>query len=387
VIFTDVRFVLLVVLCWLSFFGLPRRYRAHVVTFWGVVFYGIFAGRYLPLMILLVLGVYVLTRLRLGLAAVLIVAALLGYFKLGVMGSGVPGVDTAVGSTGAVLIPLGFSFLAFELMHFAIERRRGRLDGASLVDVAAFAFFFPCRIAGPIKRFPEFTAAVASAEPSVDNVYAGVLRILMGLAKKFMVADVLALTVAEGGYAGSPAHAWTVVLAYSLQIFFDFSAYSDIAIGVSRMLGVTVPENFRWPYFSPNIQEFWNRWHITLSSWVRTYVFLPTGHELFRTRLRRYPVVVAAASYLVSFLIIGAWHGLMANYLLWGAYHGLLLTGYHVTRAYTPAAVVANPLYRSTLAKAGGTVITFGLVSIGWVPFMSDLPGAWRLVRLMLGLA
>jgi len=383
VIVTELRFILLVAACWASFFGVPRRYRPHALTFWGIVFYGLYAGRYLPLIVALVLGVHLLSRPRSAWIAVGGVAALLGYFKFGVVSSGVAAMGVTVGPGAAVLMPLGFSFLAFELMHFAIERRRGRIGAASFVDLAAFAFFFPCRIAGPIKRFADFTAAVARAEASLDNVYSGLMRILVGLVKKVVIADVLALTVAEIGYAATPAHVWKVVLVYSLQIFFDFSAYSDIAIGVSRVLGVTVPENFRWPYLSPNIQEFWNRWHITLSSWVRDYVFLPLGHELFRTRLRRDPLVIAAASYLVSFVVIGAWHGLMLNYLVWGAYHGVLLTGYHAARARMPQAVTRSPLYRSRVAGAAGTAITFGLVSVGWVPFMTNLPEAWRLLRLM----
>jgi alginate O-acetyltransferase complex protein AlgI len=387
VIFTELRFVLLVAVCWVSFFGVPRRFRAHVLAFWGVVFYGLYAGRYLPLIVALVLGVHLLSKPRSAWMAVAGVAAVLGYFKVGAGGFGVTAMGITVGSGAAVLMPLGLSFLAFELMHFAIERRRGRIGQASLVDLAAFAFFFPCRVAGPIKRFPDFMSAVARAEASLDDVYAGMLRILMGLVKKVVIADTLALSVAEIGYAATPGHVWKIVLAYSLQIFFDFSAYSDIAIGVSRVLGVTVPENFRWPYLSPNIQEFWRRWHITLSSWVRDYVFLPLGHAWFRTRLRRDPLVIAAATYLVSFLVIGAWHGLMVNYLVWGAYHGLLLTGYHAVRVLMPSAITASALYRSPAASAAGAVITFVCVSVGWVPFMTNLPDAWRLLRIMFGVA
>jgi len=383
VIFTELRFIVLVAACWVSFFTLPARYRAHVLTLWGVVFYGVYAGRYLPLVVALVLGVYILSQPRSAWVAVAGVAAVLCYFKAGAGGADVVPAGTTIASSAAALIPLGLSFLAFELMHFAIERRRGRIGDVPLVDLAAFAFFFPCRVAGPIKRFPDFKQAVKHAEASVDNVYAGLVRIALGLVKKFALADVLALTVAEASYAQTPAHVWKIVLAYSLQIFFDFSAYSDIAIGVSRVLGIRVPENFRWPYLSPNIQEFWNRWHMTLSSWVRDYVFLPLGHELFRTRLRRAPLLIAGLSYFTSFLVIGAWHGLASNYLVWGLYHGALLTGHHVFRASLPRVVAASGLYRSPFTRVAGTVLTFGLVSVGWVPFMTTLPNAWRLLRLM----
>lgn len=383
-IFTELRFVLLVAVCWVSFFGVQRRHRPHVLTFWGVVFYLVFAGRYLPLVVGMLFGVHVLTRRRLSWVALAGVAIVLAYFKFGVLSSGV----TPMGVSGAeVLIPLGLSFLAFELIQFTIESRRGRVGQTSLVELAAFAFYFPCRIAGPIKRFSAFKTSIEQAEASIDNIYAGVLRILMGLFKKVVIADVLALTVAELSYASTPGHVWRVVIAYSLQIFFDFSAYSDIAIGVSRVLGIAVPENFRWPYLSPNIQEFWNRWHISLSSWIRDFVFLPMGHALFRTRLRRGPALVATISYLVSFLVIGAWHGLLANYLVWGAYHGLLLAAFHVVRASLPDAIIDSRLYSSSIVKPVWTVVTFVFVTVGWVPFMTNLDNAWRLLQIMFAVA
>jgi alginate O-acetyltransferase complex protein AlgI len=385
VIFTDPRFIVLVAATWTAFFAFPRRWRSWVLTVSGIVFYATYAGRYLPLIVALLVGVYLLSRPRSAWLAVAGVALVLGYFKAREGGAGLAAMG--VTSSADVLIPLGLSFLAFELMHFALERRRGRIGDTALVDLAAFVFFFPCRVAGPIKRFPDFKAAVVDAEASIENVYAGLVRIALGLFKKIVLADLLALTVAEMGDAATPAQMWKVVLAYSLQIFFDFSAYSDIAIGVSRLLGIRVPENFRWPYLSANIQEFWTRWHMTLSFWVRDYVFLPLGHALFHTRLRRTPLLIAGLGYFASMLLIGAWHGLAANYLVWGAYHGALLTAYHVLRVHTPPTVSASRFYRSPAARLAGIAITFGLVSIGWVPFMTTLPGAWRVLRLMFGVA
>src|SRR5207248_9224768 len=169
----------------------------------------------------------------------------------------------------------------------------------------------------------QFVAALRDAEPSRANVYAGLLRILLGLAKKFLLADVLVLTVAEQPFVTTGRHAWIIVFAFSLQIFFDFSAYSDIAIGLGWTLGIVLPENFRAPYLAKNIREFWDRWHITLSHWVRDYVFTPRGRTLFRTKLRPWPAAIAAISYLVTFLVVGAWHGLTAGFLIWGAYHGI----------------------------------------------------------------
>ena len=149
------------------------------------------------------------------------------------------------------VIPLGFSYLSFELLHVIIERRRGRIT----------AWLFPtswhtpcsCRAEslGPIRRFPDFTAAVKNAHASPENLYAGVLRILIGLGKKLVIADTLALTGAELAYATGQAHAWTIVLAYTFRIYFDFSAYSDLAIGFSRLLGIAIPENFSYRTWPP----------------------------------------------------------------------------------------------------------------------------------------
>jgi alginate O-acetyltransferase complex protein AlgI len=207
----------------------------------------------------------------------------------------------------------------------------------------------------------------------------------MGLAKKYILADVLALRVAEAAASYSSKHAWSVVFAYSLQIYFDFSAYSDIAIGFARILGIRLPENFNWPYLARNIREFWDRWHITLSHWVRDYVFTPVGRRLFKTKLRPWPAVIASISYLVTFLVVGAWHGLTAGFLIWGAYHGVLLSAYHLVRLKTPVVISDSGWYRSRFTRVASTAFTFLFVTIGWVPFMLPMAEAKKLLALMFG--
>jgi alginate O-acetyltransferase complex protein AlgI len=243
----------------------------------------------------------------------------------------------------------------------------------------------PCRVAGPIRRYPEFVGEMQRAAPTADDEYRGVLRILLGLAKKFVVADTLSLTVAELEAVRTPSHAWIVVLAYGFQLLFDFSAYSDLAIGFSRMLGIRVHENLNYPYLASNIREFWNRWHISLSHWVRDYVFVPTGRRLFATALRPHPAVIAAISYVVTFAIVGAWHGLTASFLVWGIYHGVLLSVHHVFQAHLPMALAGSRWYRSPAAAALGCAFTVLCVTIGWLPFMTDLDRARQLFRLMIG--
>jgi alginate O-acetyltransferase complex protein AlgI len=378
------RFILVFILCWLCFLAVPLPWRPLTLAFWGAVFYAMFAGAFLAVVLVLTVLTCFAERRAIAWTTGALVVALLYYFKVRAAVS-----DFGLGAPGAatVLIPLGFSYLSFELLHVVIERRRGRIPDLSFPDLLAFVFFAPARVAGPIKRYPDFTAAVRDATLSMANVYAGTLRVLVGLAKKLFIADVLALTVAERPGVRSASQAWIIVLAFTFQIYFDFSAYTDVAIGFSRILGISLPENFRRPYLAPNIREFWNRWHITLSTWVRDYIFLPTGRGLFRTRLRSAPTVIAAISYLLTFLAVGAWHGVTAPFLVWGLYHGLLLALYHAIRAKTPVRIAAHPLYRSRIVTACGVVVTFLLVAIGWVPFMTSWGDASALLATLFGAA
>ena len=370
-IFTDLRFLALFLGCWLCFFTLPRAWRMGVLAFWGIAFYLTYAPRFLPVVLALTLLVLAARRRALAWLTGGLLVASLAAAKLLLTATPMP---LAAAGTEGILVPLGLSYLTFELLHVLIERRRGRLGPITASELLAFAFFAPARIAGPIKRLPEFVAAVSSAAPSASNVYAGLLRILAGLAKKLLLADVLALTVAESAYAQSARHAWVIVLAFAFQVYLDFSAYSDLAIGFARTLGIALPENFRWPYLARNLRDFWDRWHISLSHWMRDYLFLPLGGALFRTRLRSRPAAIATLCYLATFAVIGAWHGLSAGYLVWGLYHGALLSILHVARLRAPAALVAHPWYRSRVAAALATGLTFLCVTVGWVPFMLPWP-------------
>ena len=360
-IFTELRFITIFVLMAISFFTVPRRWRTATLALWGIVFYTTFAGVYVGLVLLL---------------------ALLALFTAApIAGVAIVGVLIAVKAMPHIVVPLGISYLAFELLHVVIERRRGKIARPAICDLLAFAFFAPARIAGPIKRLPPFLAAVEDAELSAENVWAGLLRILFGFAKKYLLADVLALTVAESSYVASMRHALLIVLAFGLQLFLDFSAYSDIAIGFARILGIRLPENFNWPYLAANIREFWERWHITLSQWVRDYIFTPTGRALFRTRLRLYPAVIATISYLLTFAIVGAWHGLSAGFIIWGLYHGALLAAYNVLRMNVPR------LSDATWYRALSIATTFVFVTIGWVPFFLPIDQAIHMWSLMFGVA
>jgi alginate O-acetyltransferase complex protein AlgI len=382
-VFIEPRFLVLVALCWITLSIVPARFRSHTLAYWGVAFYALFAPHAIWLVAGVVLVAYVCVG-RTKWAAIALLVGLLAYFKrpLGLTDAADVGALAPMGDSS--LVPLGFSYLALELIHYVVERSRGRIVEASLPNLTAFALFFPCRVAGPIKRYGDFTASVSQANGSAEDVYRGCFRILAGLFKKVVLADVLGRVAATIATVTTPQQAWRAMVAYSLALYMDFSAYSDFAIGVSRVMGIRVQENFNWPYLSTNIQEFWNRWHMSLSFWARDYVFASVGRHLFKTRLRARPGVIATTSYFATFLVVGAWHGLALNFLIWGAYHGLLVTMFHFYKAWLPDSIATSRVYRSRLVSGGCTLLVFGLVTIGWVLFRMDLPSAVRVLRLML---
>ena len=384
--FIEPRFVLVVALCWITFAVVQPRFRSHALAFWSLVFYALYAPRAIGLVLAVVALTYVLaTRAvnarRAKWIVIAVVVGLLAYFKRPAGAAAAGAIDLQGANP---FVPLGFSYLALELMHYAIERSRGRITGGTFVDFAAFALFFPCRVAGPIKRYNDFTASVADAAGSAKDVYHGCFRILSGLFKKAVLADALGRYAADVATATTAGQAWRGMLAYSLSLYLDFSAYSDFAIGVSRLMGIRVPENFNWPYLSANIQDFWNRWHMSLSFWVRDYVFTNMGRQLFKTRLKARPGAIAAASYLTTFLVVGAWHGLSLHFLVWGAYHGLLVTAFHFYKTSLPVSIATSAAYQSRYVSWAGTAFTFVLVTVGWVFFRMDMPSAVRVLRLML---
>ena len=385
-LFTEIRFVLLVAGCWLSFVSVPAARRSAVLAAWGAAFYLLYAPGSAPLVFGLIVTAYVVPS-RFWMVPASLTLGLLTFYKFETRPAAVSSLAaTNFAAESHVLLPLGLSFLAFELVHFCIERKRGSLGDVTLADYLAYTLFFPCRIAGPIKRYPEFRQAMSAARPSAADVYAGLMRVLIGVGKKVAIADVLGLTVGEIPYADTRAQIAKILLAYTFQIYLDFSAYSDMAIGVSRLFGLASPENFQYPYASQNIQAFWTRWHISLSTWIRDYVFLPFGRWGFTTRLRRTPAVIAVLGYLVAFLAVGAWHGASANFLLWGLYHGALLSAHHVFKRTVAARLAAYAFYDSALMKGASVAVTFGFVAAGWLFFLTDDPHqALRLVRMMAG--
>ncbi|HEY1170534.1 MAG TPA: MBOAT family O-acyltransferase [Verrucomicrobiae bacterium] len=277
-------------------------------------------------------------------------------------------------------LPLGISFFTFEFIHYAVDRYRGTAVAGRLRDYMAFILYFPTMVAGPIKRYQSFAAGLKN--PATDwglDWNRGVTRILAGLVKKFAIADLLtAFTDHLNVHDIALAERWILpvwLLAFGFKIYFDFSAYSDIAIGSARLFGITIPENFDWPYLRTNITDFWRSWHMSLYRWLVDYVFIPLGGS-------QVPLPAVYRNVILTMLISGLWHGAAANFLIWGLWHGLLLAIHRFWTSFRPP----TDKEPSAFGRACGWVLTFGSVNLGWAFFCMDTETAWFFLnRLFIG--
>lgn len=272
-------------------------------------------------------------------------------------------------------LPLGISFFAFQGISYLIDVHRGTIDATrSLLRFATYKTLFPQLIAGPIVRYKDVAAELRERVVSNDQLYEGTRRFVIGFCKKVLIADTVAVT-ADAVFALpadqlSFATAWLGVIAYSLQIYFDFSAYSDMAIGLGLIMGFRFPENFNYPYISTSVREFWRRWHMTLSSWFRDYVYIPLGGN-------RSGGARTYVNLLIVFALTGLWHGAAWTFVVWGLWHGAFLVferAVDFDRRAVPA--VVRRLY---LLLA---------VVFGWVLFRADtFEHALAIAAAMLGLS
>jgi D-alanyl-lipoteichoic acid acyltransferase DltB (MBOAT superfamily) len=274
---------------------------------------------------------------------------------------------------------LGFSFVAFRLIHTLRDRAAGRLPDLTLAEYVTFVTFFPALPAGPLDRVQRFVKDVrAPFMLSSAAVWNGGQRIVWGLFKKFAVADTLALIALNAVNAGQVQSAgwlWVLLYAYALRIYFDFSGYTDVAVGMAQIMGVALPENFDHPYRKPNLTIFWNSWHISLAQWFRAYWFNPLTRAL-RSGPRPLPMgLIIFLGQVSTMLLIGVWHGLTWNFAMWGLWHGLGLFAHNRWSEAIKGRAAALEAYPrlQRLLTLGGTLLTFHYVTLGWVWFA--LPG------------
>jgi alginate O-acetyltransferase complex protein AlgI len=227
------------------------------------------------------------------------------------------------GWLGSLTFPLGLSYVSFQLISYLLDVNKGTVKAErNLVSFAFYVLMFPKLLVGPIIRYRSLAESLPAPTLDPNQIADGVRRFLRGFAKKVLIADVLAKVVnvifSLPVEASTPAYAWLALVGYALQIFFDFSGYTDMAIGLASMMGLRFSENFNYPYIAQSIGDFWRRWHISLSSWFRDYVFYPLER-------RRLPVLGQSLNILIVFLLTGLWHGVTAGFIVWGLLHGFFL--------------------------------------------------------------
>ncbi len=268
---------------------------------------------------------------------------------------------------------LGFSYIAFRFLHTLRDRQTGRLPVVTLGEYVVYIIFFPALTAGPIDRIERFIGDLRKplALTSEDVGIAG-KRLAVGLFKKFAVADGLALIALNATNAMQVRMAgwgWILLYAYAFQIFFDFSGYTDIAIGLGRLLGFRLPENFNAPYLKPNLTQFWNNWHMTLTQWFRAYFFNPVTRAL-RSGKKKLPIWgIILMTQVATMVLIGLWHGMTVNFVLWGLWHGLGLFVHNRWSEITRVRFTSLAAGMQKALNAGGTLLTFHYVALGWVFF------------------
>jgi D-alanyl-lipoteichoic acid acyltransferase DltB (MBOAT superfamily) len=290
---------------------------------------------------------------------------------------------------------LGFSYVAFRLLHTYRDRQRGLLPDLSLREYLTYVIFFPSFIAGPIDRAERFAEDLRALPTKlgldIARITDGMTRIGVGIFKKFIVADTLAqgmaLDMVNAVQTTSTLGYWLLLYGYAFRLFFDFSGYSDIAIGLGILFGIRLPENFDRPYLKTNITAFWQSWHITLSQWVRFYVFSPLSRSLLTRQPKPSPVVVVFVSQLATMLVIGLWHGVSLNFVIWGLWHSI---GLFVHKQWSDRTRKGHLNMKQTqlgyfrLWTAFAWLITFHFVVVGWVWFA--LPDVALSLRVLSGL-
>jgi alginate O-acetyltransferase complex protein AlgI len=373
----------------LLYFILPRTARNPILLISSLIFYFYGEGWQLWILISICLLNYVAARViasfpqygTLLLAAFISINLLmLIYYKYFTFITyilvpdvlGVFGISTRALSGENIILPIGISFFTFHAISYLVDIRLRKIKPSeSPIDFGMYFVFFAHLIAGPIVRYSELEGQIRSRIITANSFSRGIYRFSLGLGKKIIIADSLS-TITNRIY-GTPFNeistslAWLAIVAYSFQIYFDFSGYTDMGIGLAKIFGFDFPENFEQPYRAQSVTEFWRRWHMTLSRWFRDYLYIPLGGN--QSSLRR-----TCINLLLVFFLCGLWHGASYPFIVWGLYYGVLLSMERILLSY----------YGVRLKGAPGMVATFFLVTLGWVFFRSpNLEFAFKLITIM----
>lgn len=384
-LFNSVTFLIFFAIIYVSYLLLRHRWQNILLLVASYVFYGWWDWRFLSLILASTVVDYFCglrmaeaedTRRRKRLLTVSLLSNLgmLGYFKYYdfFVSSLEAGIESLGFETGMlhlnIILPVGISFYTFQTLSYSLDIYRGKLQPTkSFREFALYVAFFPQLVAGPIVRAREFLPQLDHT-PRLTAAAAGdgIFLILRGMIKKVALADFLAVNFVDRVFDTpawfSSVEVLVALVAYSLQIYFDFSAYTDIARGSAKLLGFELPENFRRPYQAQTIAEFWQRWHMTLTTWIRDYLYIPLGGSR-SPGWRRYRNV------LVTWLIMGLWHGAGWNYVLWGLYFGVLLLANHVRRHFMGLGKDTRSAGALGALRTVGVIL---LVSLSWLLFRAE---------------
>lgn len=395
-------FLPVVLLAYFQLAKIGHAYAAGWLALASIFFYGYWNPAYVGLLLFSVsfnytFGVWIArarVKARLLSAKHLLIAAvagnllLLGYYKYA--NFFLDSVNRLTGSgftLGEIILPLGISFFTFTQIAFLVDTWQGKVKEYNFIHYILFATYFPHLIAGPVLHHSEMMPQFAQRNNyrlNWDHLASGILLFTVGLCKKVLMADAFAPyahAVFDGvqrGFVPTVYEAWSGALAYTMQIYFDFSGYTDMALGVALMFNIRLPINFNSPYKATSIIEFWRRWHMTLSRFLRDYLYIPLGGNR-RGKFRRY------TNLSVTMLLGGLWHGAGWTYICWGALHGAYLGINHIWRELVPEKIFGwIPVWFSRLS---GGFITFMAVVIAWVVFYSvDMAHAWVMLQAMSGM-
>ncbi|WP_426116149.1 MBOAT family O-acyltransferase [Massilia sp. PWRC2] len=369
--------------------------------FWGaawlaaasIFFYGWWDYRYLPLLLGSIIFNYwsalnlrtgpVQIRRRILIAAICANLALLIYYKYaGFFATSLANLLSLHRVIFHIILPVGISFFTFTQIAFLVDTYQGKVKESRFINYLLFVTYFPHLIAGPVLHHKDMMPQFSDPKLfrlSAQSVAIGVTLFFIGLAKKVLIADNIspfASGVFDGGTAPTMLVAWSGVLAYAFQLYFDFSGYSDMAIGLSRFFGVRLPLNFDSPYKSEDIAEFWRRWHMTLSQFLRDYLYIPLGGN-------RHGNVRRSLNLMITMVLGGLWHGAGWNFVIWGFLHGVFLS---IHQLWARLAQFLHFPVHSGMWRLAGTIITFLAVCVAWVFFRaSDFQTAWIILQGMFG--
>ena len=384
-VFSSIIFLWVLLPCiLLLYYVSPKPFKNGILTVFSLFFYAWGEPRYVVLMIFSVLLNYGFGRLvekfgkKRWLLALCVTLNLLilGYFKYynflaEVLNPLLRGFDIALPAI-QVTLPIGISFYTFQALSYVVDVYRGTIQAQkNIFHLALYISFFPQLIAGPIVKYHDVCEQIGNRQCTAEGMAYGIKRFSYGLAKKMLFANTFAATVdwmMEKPLAQlGTVNAWMLAVLYTLQIYFDFSGYSDMAIGLGKMFGFDFMENFNYPYISTSIREFWRRWHISLSTWFREYLYIPLGGNR-KGQVRTY------VNLLIVFFATGLWHGATTAFIAWGALHGFFI-------------IVERIGFKKILDKIGFLryVYTGLVVLFGWVIFrVANLQPALQYIRRML---